>query len=192
MNLTIDPGFGLTKLCQGRMGEIERSAKKLWKLTKGVLLIVEDGTSEGFATVEAARRVILSQEAKRREEGHVSSGSHVLAPCPHDGPCPLAALGRRCSFSQRMNHPAVESWARGDSRRAFKVLFVTPRFAVVRCSHRLVTCFTRTRVSHMWRSAEGRGRNLRRHCKANPAMKTSPAVRCGSLEHSTPWWRTGN
>jgi hypothetical protein len=33
-------------------------------------------------------------------------GAHVAAPCPHDGPCPLAGSRAWCHFGQRFHRPA--------------------------------------------------------------------------------------
>ena len=62
-----------------------------WKLTAGLLLIVEPGTSAAFEVVRAARDQLLGL------------GAHTIAPCAHDQPCPLQ--GDWCHFPQRLKRP---------------------------------------------------------------------------------------
>jgi ribosomal protein RSM22 (predicted rRNA methylase) len=52
-------------------------------------LIVEPGTPAGYGRIMAARAQLIA------------SGAHVAAPCPHDGPCPLAPPDW-CHFTQRL------------------------------------------------------------------------------------------
>jgi ribosomal protein RSM22 (predicted rRNA methylase) len=62
---------------------------RLWALTSGVLLIIEPGTPAGWSRILAVRdRLIMA-------------GAHILAPCPHQRPCPLAAPDW-CHFSRRV------------------------------------------------------------------------------------------
>jgi len=75
----------------GEIDETERRAliERLWAKTSDTLLVVEPGTPAGYARVIALRARLIA------------SGAHVLAPCPHDGPCPLAAPDW-CHFTQRL------------------------------------------------------------------------------------------
>jgi len=75
----------------GELGEAERRtlAELLWDRTRDTLLIVEPGTPAGYARILAARARLIA------------SGAHVVAPCPHDGECPLAAPDW-CHFAQRL------------------------------------------------------------------------------------------
>jgi ribosomal protein RSM22 (predicted rRNA methylase) len=61
----------------GELGEAGRTdlAERLWNRTRDTLLIVEPGTPAGYA--------------------------RILAPCPHEGSCPLAAPDW-CHFTQRL------------------------------------------------------------------------------------------
>jgi ribosomal protein RSM22 (predicted rRNA methylase) len=58
-------------------------------MTTGVLLVVEPGTPAGWRRVLDVRRQL------------VASGAHVVAPCPHEAPCPLAAPDW-CHFARRV------------------------------------------------------------------------------------------
>lgn len=62
---------------------------QLWRLTADTLLIVEPGTPAGWRRIlEARARLILA-------------GASILAPCPHERPCPLLAPDW-CHFSRRV------------------------------------------------------------------------------------------
>jgi ribosomal protein RSM22 (predicted rRNA methylase) len=61
----------------------------LWSLTGDVLLIVEPGTPNGWERVLAIRSRLIEH------------GAHIIAPCPHRGPCPITAPDW-CHFSRRV------------------------------------------------------------------------------------------
>lgn len=61
----------------------------LWRLTTGVLLLVEPGTPAGWRRILDARAQLIG------------AGAHVAAPCPHESPCPLIAPDW-CHFSRRV------------------------------------------------------------------------------------------
>jgi len=76
------------------LNELSESARraavsKLWSAADRLLVIVEPGTKEGFAVVRDVRRQLLEL------------GGHLVAPCPHDGPCRIAAEDW-CHFSCRV------------------------------------------------------------------------------------------
>jgi ribosomal protein RSM22 (predicted rRNA methylase) len=75
----------------GELAEAERGALAdlMWAKTRDTLVIVEPGTPAGYARVIALRARLIA------------AGAHVAAPCPHDGPCPLAAPDW-CHFAQRL------------------------------------------------------------------------------------------
>jgi ribosomal protein RSM22 (predicted rRNA methylase) len=62
---------------------------RLWQLTGDTLLVVEPGTPAGWQRILAVRRHLIE------------AGAHVLAPCPHEAPCPLTAPDW-CHFSRRV------------------------------------------------------------------------------------------
>ncbi|TIL44047.1 small ribosomal subunit Rsm22 family protein [Mesorhizobium sp.] len=62
---------------------------RLWHLTYDTLLVVEPGTPAGWQRILAVRRQLIE------------AGAHVLAPCPHKSPCPLAPPDW-CHFSRRV------------------------------------------------------------------------------------------
>lgn len=67
-----------------------QAAERLWAHTAGVLVIVEPGRPRDYQRLLAMRARL------------VELGGRVLAPCPHDAPCPLVAPDW-CHFSVRLN-----------------------------------------------------------------------------------------
>jgi ribosomal protein RSM22 (predicted rRNA methylase) len=68
----------------------ERLVARTWQLAKQMLVILEPGTPRNFKTVLAARQQLIT------------SGAHILAPCPHHEICPMAAGNDWCHFSVRL------------------------------------------------------------------------------------------
>ncbi|TIV70720.1 MAG: methyltransferase type 11, partial [Mesorhizobium sp.] len=62
---------------------------RLWQLTADTLLVVEPGTPAGWQRMLSARQQLIE------------AGAHLLAPCPHAAPCPLAPPDW-CHFSRRV------------------------------------------------------------------------------------------
>jgi ribosomal protein RSM22 (predicted rRNA methylase) len=62
---------------------------RLWALTLGTLVIVEPGTPAGWQRILVAR------------ERLIAGGARLVAPCPHEAPCPLAQPDW-CHFSRRV------------------------------------------------------------------------------------------
>jgi ribosomal protein RSM22 (predicted rRNA methylase) len=72
----------------------------LWEACEGVLALVEPGTPAGYGRVLAARDVLIA------------AGATVLAPCPHQLACPLAAPDW-CHFVQRLPRSRDHRLAKG-------------------------------------------------------------------------------
>jgi len=64
-------------------------ADLLWSRTGQVLVVIEPGTPAGYRRVAALRARLIA------------AGAHVIAPCPHDGPCPIVAPDW-CHFAKRL------------------------------------------------------------------------------------------
>ncbi|KAG2424252.1 hypothetical protein HXX76_014635 [Chlamydomonas incerta] len=95
--------------------------RQLWERCGGALALVEPGTPAGFGDLAEARQLLLALEARRGQQLQAAlergdaraaaklagSGAHVVAPCPHDGACPLWKPGRRawCHFEQPLLRP---------------------------------------------------------------------------------------
>ncbi len=78
------------------------AAEALWSRTAAMLVVVEPGTPAGFSRLRDLRAHVLAR------------GAHVVAPCPHDGPCPIVAPDW-CHFAQRLprsrGHRAIKGAA---------------------------------------------------------------------------------
>ncbi len=94
-------GYALNELPEPRLEPVVRS---LWERAADTLVVLEPGTPAGYRRILAVRAAALEQ------------GGRTLAPCPHDGPCPLAAPDW-CHFSARLQrgeaHRAVKAVSRG-------------------------------------------------------------------------------
>jgi ribosomal protein RSM22 (predicted rRNA methylase) len=84
------------------MGEAEQAAlaSLMWEKTGDTLLVVEPGTSAGYARILALR------------ERLIAAGAHVAAPCPHDRTCPLTAPDW-CHFTQRLQRSRAHKQVKG-------------------------------------------------------------------------------
>ncbi|MFZ5684210.1 MAG: small ribosomal subunit Rsm22 family protein [Pseudomonadota bacterium] len=85
--------------------------RALWDACEGVLALVEPGTPAGFARLKAAREALIEADAV------------ILAPCPHQGPCPIVAPDW-CHFSVRLPRSRDHRLAKGA-----EVPFEDERFA---------------------------------------------------------------
>ncbi len=92
-----------------------RVAEGLWARTAGVLVIVEPGRPRDY------QRLMLVRERL------VGLGGDVLAPCPHNRPCPLVAPDW-CHFSQRLprskDHMRLKGASLGYEDEKFSYLVV--------------------------------------------------------------------
>ncbi|RDY03175.1 Methyltransferase-like protein 17, mitochondrial, partial [Mucuna pruriens] len=98
--------------------------RQLWDLTQDVLVLIEPGTPHGSNIIAQMRSHLLwMEERKYRKSSHKNNevckdlitqkvGAYVVAPCPHDGTCPLVKSGKFCHFVQRLE--------RTSSQRAYK------------------------------------------------------------------------
>ncbi|KAI3859805.1 hypothetical protein MKX03_013680, partial [Papaver bracteatum] len=94
--------------------------RQLWDLTQDVLVLIEPGTPQGFNIISQMRSHILWLEKRRcRKSNNASSdaledlrsskkGAFVVAPCGHDGACPLENTGTYCHFVQRMQRTSSQ------------------------------------------------------------------------------------
>lgn len=86
-------------ICGYVLNEVENPVTRnlivdaLWQRTGGVMVFVEPGTPKGFRLIYSVRQWTL--KTMTRDE------ANIVAPCPHDGECPLAAHPKSwCHFSQ--------------------------------------------------------------------------------------------
>lgn len=98
--------------------------RQLWDLTGDILILIEPGTPEGSNIISQVRSHILWMEKRKSRKSEdaphkvskdlvtLESGAFIIAPCPHDGACPLTKTGKYCHFVQRLQ--------RTTSQRAYK------------------------------------------------------------------------
>jgi ribosomal protein RSM22 (predicted rRNA methylase) len=77
--LTEIPAAGLTGILSA-----------LWDRAENMLILVEPGTVNGFQRILTYRDLLLAR------------GAHIIAPCSHEGLCPLADNERWCHFGVRL------------------------------------------------------------------------------------------
>ncbi|MGB2696208.1 MAG: small ribosomal subunit Rsm22 family protein [Dehalococcoidia bacterium] len=87
------------------LGEIERGYASsvldaAWQATLKTCVIVEPGSQLGFRTMLDARAFFMEH------------GGTIVAPCPGNVPCPLAALGDWCHFPQRLHRNELHKQAK--------------------------------------------------------------------------------
>ncbi|SCV70859.1 BQ2448_3621 [Microbotryum intermedium] len=106
------------------LGELSTREKRkefvrsMWETGANVIVIVERGTPRGSRIIKDAREQLLMYGAREAETGvgdeeqqqkHEDGdrGCFVLAPCAHDGACPLhQSTNMFCHFAQRVQSPA--------------------------------------------------------------------------------------
>jgi len=70
-------------------GDQRKLAETMWAKARHALVVIEPGTSAGYARILALRQQLIGL------------GAFVAAPCPHENPCPLTAPDW-CHFNQRL------------------------------------------------------------------------------------------
>lgn len=88
------------------LGELAGAAgqsliRRAWECTKKILVIIEPGTVRGFTTVLNARAALIAD------------GATLIAPCPHQGVCPMAGTRDWCHFAQRVERSTQHRQAKG-------------------------------------------------------------------------------
>jgi ribosomal protein RSM22 (predicted rRNA methylase) len=113
-----------------------------WTATRKVLAIIEPGTTAGFARIRLLRDELLRL------------GGHLLAPCPHQGACPMSG-DDWCHFAARVERSSLHRRVKGgtlgfeDEKYSYIVMSKAPaRLAHARIIRRPVhhTGFTELRL----------------------------------------------
>src|SRR6185312_7664120 len=76
-------------LAELREEAVAATARHLWSMATGMLVLIEPGTPAGFARIRAARAALIA------------AGAHVAAPCTHNKNCPMQG-DDWCHFSVRL------------------------------------------------------------------------------------------
>jgi len=90
-------GYSLTELPDAQLVE---AARGLWTRCTGVLVIVEPGRTRDYQRLMTIRTALFE------------AGAKIVAPCPHEKPCPLAAADW-CHFSVRLPRSRAHRQAKG-------------------------------------------------------------------------------
>lgn len=93
----VTAAYLLGELPEGRRAEL---VEKLWERASMALVLIEPGTPAGWATIRAAREQLRA------------AGAWLVAPCPHQGPCPMPA-DDWCHFAQRIERSRAHRAAKG-------------------------------------------------------------------------------
>ena len=78
----------------------EKAILKMWEATNNLLIIIEPGTPEGFKHILQVREILLSQNA------------NIVAPCTHNGKCPINPEEDWCSFYVRVARSGIHRQAK--------------------------------------------------------------------------------
>jgi len=131
--------YALAELSPGARATLVSAA---WRATLHALVLVEPGTPAGFEHILAARTALTRD------------GAHVIAPCPHDGPCPLRTGPRAddwCHFSVRVPRTRRHRQLKGGS-----LGYEDEKFAYVVATRRAVPIERPSRVLRHPRIEKGR------------------------------------
>jgi ribosomal protein RSM22 (predicted rRNA methylase) len=90
-------GYALTELANNALPIVP---EELWRLARGMLVIVEPGTPQGFARILVCR------------DRMIAAGGHIIAPCSHAAHCPFSTATRWCHFSERLPRSRAHLFAK--------------------------------------------------------------------------------
>jgi ribosomal protein RSM22 (predicted rRNA methylase) len=75
-------------------------AARLWQAARRAFVLIEPGTPRGFELIRAVRDQLLA------------AGARMIAPCPAEGPCPMAAPDW-CHFAARIERSSLHRRVKG-------------------------------------------------------------------------------
>ncbi len=85
----------------GELADAMAVVRSAWELADVALIIIEPGTTSGFAHVLRARDMLIGVSAQ------------IAAPCPHHNQCPLAVRNDWCHFSVRLERTSAHRRLKG-------------------------------------------------------------------------------
>ena len=106
--------YTLTEIASAKVRR--QTVEALWKMTKGVLIIIEHANLPGYNTIMEARDAILEQ----KDVGLWDWQPTIVGPCPHEKRCPIrfSKMGiknrhrRVCKTEVTCRSTFIEQWAR--------------------------------------------------------------------------------
>ena len=116
------------------LGELSASdaasvVERAWKAAK-VLCVIEPGTPRGYANVMRARDQLIA------------AAGHLVAPCPHERPCPMDSTKDWCHFAARVErtslHRRIKSGELGWEDEKFSYVIFCHDPEVARAAGRIV------------------------------------------------------
>lgn len=103
----VEPGTpaGSANIQEARAAILQHEARRAAKLQRRLEEVAAHERQAGAADPTSGSGADLNVQQKLSSKWY---GAHVVAPCPHDGPCPLAAPGSQawCHFATRFQRPA--------------------------------------------------------------------------------------
>ncbi|MBS0615218.1 MAG: methyltransferase type 11 [Verrucomicrobia bacterium] len=100
----------------GEMPQADKVIEEAWKAAQKLLIVIEPGTPGGYARIIRVRTWLLSQ------------GASIVAPCPHQLPCPMQGSDW-CHFPARVErtklHKQLKSGTLGFEDEKFSYLIVS-------------------------------------------------------------------
>lgn len=80
--------------------QLQKVLEGMWQSTKGLLIIVDNGTVSGFKRLNTAREILKSL------------GGYIVAPCPNIETCPLDEVDW-CHFTARISRSKIHKALKG-------------------------------------------------------------------------------
>ena len=77
-----------------------KAIEKMWEATNQLLVIIEPGTPEGFKHINEARELLLAKNG------------NIVAPCSHNGKCPINTNEDWCGFYTRVTRSGIQRQAK--------------------------------------------------------------------------------
>lgn len=131
--------------------EQRRALKALWQATEDVLVLIEPGTPSGSALIRAARAQVRPVGARTASNTPAWTGqrntklqvlewetsadgarsSYIVAPCPHDGRCPMDGTRSWCHFSQKFERTKLQRHAKLRPDKSLPLAHQDERFSYV-------------------------------------------------------------
>eukprot|EP00934_Nitzschia_sp_Nitz4_P003324 Nitzschia sp. Nitz4//scaffold174_size87051//30805//32613//NITZ4_005107-RA/size87051-processed-gene-0.63-mRNA-1//1//CDS//3329538866//3314//frame0 len=77
----------------------------------GVLVVIEPGTPDGFNSIRAIRNMLLDCCPPHDEEFEWEERCHIVAPCTHNGPCPMVRHKKDFNKKGKLGVDLPQEWA---------------------------------------------------------------------------------